>query len=71
MHIMSAFLHARSWVWDPMKYYKKTQVGRPLIKNKESEKGDKYFDHAWELKIVSDHESIGNTNRNWCTWNGS
>ena len=37
------------------------------VKLKESEKRDKYFDLARELKKSIYHEDEGNTNCNWCT----
>ena len=38
------------------------------VKFKESEKKDKYFDLAWELKKTVEHESDDYTNYNWCSW---
>ena len=40
------------------------------VKIKENEKRDKYFDLAWELKKVIEHESDGNINYSRCTRNG-
>ena len=37
------------------------------IKLSESEKRDKYPDHARELKKTMEHENDGDTNRNWCS----
>ena len=37
------------------------------VKLKESEKKDKYLDHAKELKKL-EHESDVCTNCNWCSW---
>ena len=39
-----------------------------IVKMKEREKMDKYFDLAWELRTV-DHEGDEDTNFRWCTWN--
>ena len=38
-------------------------------KLKESEKKDKCQDNARELKEYMEHDSDGDTNCNWCTWN--
>ena len=41
------------------------------IKLKESEKRDKYLDHARELKKNVDHTGDNYTNCNWCVWNSN
>ena len=40
-------------------------------KIKESEKIDKYFNLAKKTEKIVKHESDGDTNCNWYTWNGS
>ena len=38
------------------------------VKLKKSEKKDKYKNLARELKKTVEHEIVGDTNCNWCTW---
>ena len=38
------------------------------IKQKESEKKDKFLDLAMEMKKIMEHEGDNFTNRNWCFW---
>ena len=38
------------------------------VKLKENEKKDQYLDLARELKKIVEHESDGDTNCNWCSW---
>ena len=41
------------------------------VKLEKSKKRDKYLDLARGLKKTLEHESDGDTNYNWCTWNNS
>ena len=41
----------------------------PIVKIKENEKRDKYFDFVRELKKAMEHEVDDGTNYNWCTGN--
>ena len=40
------------------------------MKIKESEKIDEYLDLTKETRDLGEHEGGGDTNSNWCTWNG-